>query len=103
MNKMQWRMQKSKYGYLKFVVFTKKRLSFTRKKYFITISIINYELAFISDACVLKEYNCERIHDRHIIELDIHLVNVLGNIFCGSAHTRTVAKSARHLVMQMQI
>ena len=43
MNKMQWRMQKSKYGYLKFAVFTKKRLSFTRKKYFITISIINYE------------------------------------------------------------
>ena len=50
---------KSKYDYLKFAVFTKKRLSFTRKKYFITISIINYELAFISDACVLKEYNCE--------------------------------------------
>ena len=59
MNKMEWRMQKSKYGYLKFAVFTKKRLSFARKKYFITISIINYELAFISDACVLKEYNCE--------------------------------------------
>ena len=52
-------MQKSKYGYLKFAVFTKKRLSFARKKYFITISIINYELAFISDGCVLKEYNCE--------------------------------------------
>ena len=55
-------MQKSKYGYLsylKFAVFSKKRLSFARKKYFITISIINYELAFISDACVLKEYNCE--------------------------------------------
>ena len=34
MNKMQWRMQKSKNGYLKFAVFTQKRLSFTRKKYF---------------------------------------------------------------------
>ena len=32
------------------------------------------------------------IHDRHIIELDIHLVNVLANIFCGSAHTRILAK-----------
>ena len=52
-------MQKSKYGYLEFAVFTKKRLSFTRKKYFITISIINHELAFIGDVCVLKEYNCE--------------------------------------------
>ena len=27
----------------------------------------------------------KRIHDRHIIELDIHLINVLANIFCGSA------------------
>ena len=52
-------MQKSKYGYLKFAVFNEKRFSFTRKKYFITISIINYELAFISDARVLMEYNCE--------------------------------------------
>ena len=26
----------------------------------------------------------KRIHDRHIIELDIHLVNVLANIFCGA-------------------
>ena len=34
----------------------------------------------------------KRIHDRHIIELDIHLVNVLANIFCGSAHTRILAK-----------
>ena len=34
----------------------------------------------------------ERIHDRHIIELDIHLVNVLANIFCGSTHTRILAK-----------
>ena len=32
------------------------------------------------------------MHDRHIIELDIHLVNVLANIFCGSAHTRILAK-----------
>ena len=29
----------------------------------------------------------KRIHDRHIIEL-----NVLANIFCGSAHTRILAK-----------
>ena len=34
----------------------------------------------------------KRIHDRNIIELDIHLVNVLANIFCGSAHTRILAK-----------
>ena len=35
----------------------------------------------------------KRIHDRHIIELDmIHLVNVLANLFCGSAHTRILAK-----------
>ena len=34
----------------------------------------------------------KRINDRHIIELDIHLVNVLANIFCGSAHTRILAK-----------
>ena len=34
----------------------------------------------------------KRIHDRHITELDIHLVNVLANIFCGSAHTRILAK-----------
>ena len=34
----------------------------------------------------------KRIHDRHIIELDIHLVNVLANIFCGSADTRILAK-----------
>ena len=34
----------------------------------------------------------KRIHDRHIIELDIHLVKVLVNIFCGSAHTRILAK-----------
>ena len=34
----------------------------------------------------------KRIHDRHIIELDIHLVNVLANIFCGSAHTCILAK-----------
>ena len=34
----------------------------------------------------------KRIHDRHIIELDIHLVNVLASIFCGSGHTRILAK-----------
>ena len=34
----------------------------------------------------------KRTHERHIIELDIHLVNVLANIFCGSAHTRILAK-----------
>ena len=34
----------------------------------------------------------KRIHDRHIIKLDIYLVNVLANIFCGSAHTRILAK-----------
>ena len=39
-----------------------------------------------------RNTNVKRIHDRYIIELDIHLVNVLANIFCGSAHTRILAK-----------
>ena len=34
----------------------------------------------------------KHIHDRHIIELDIHLVNVFANIFCGNVHTRILAK-----------
>ena len=65
MNKMEWRMQKSKYGYLKFAVFTKKRLSFARKKYFITISIINYE----QDACTGVHSACQREENGHNLDI----------------------------------